>query len=78
MAPTTPGGNRTEARFSPVRERGRGPRAALQPFGNPRAVMGANRRHENSNLVVTAKGDGAIASMYLLLIDISTRPATIA
>jgi hypothetical protein len=35
---------------------------------------GAARRHWNSNLVVTPTEQGAAGSIYLLLLDISTRP----
>lgn len=35
---------------------------------------GASRRHWNSNLVITPSEDGATGSVYLLLLDISTRP----
>ncbi len=37
---------------------------------------GANRRHLNSNLAFVPTSDGASGSCYLLLLDISTRPAT--
>jgi bifunctional aromatase (cyclase/dehydratase) len=40
---------------------------------------GANRRHWNSNLVVTPAADGnATGSVYLMLIDIGVRPPVIA
>ena len=39
---------------------------------------GANRRHLNSNMVLTATADGANASIYLLLLNVGVRPATIA
>ena len=39
---------------------------------------GANRRHLNSNMVLTPTGDGANASIYLLLLNVGVRPATIA
>jgi len=36
---------------------------------------GANRRHWNSNLVITPTNEGANGSVYLLLLDIGVRPA---
>jgi len=36
---------------------------------------GANRRHLNSNLVITPTPDGARASVYLLLLNVGVRPA---
>jgi bifunctional aromatase (cyclase/dehydratase) len=39
---------------------------------------GANRRHWNSNLVINAAPDGAAGSVYLELLDVGVRPATIA
>ena len=36
---------------------------------------GANRRHWNSNLVITPTAEGANGSVYLLLLDIGVRPA---
>jgi len=36
---------------------------------------GANRRHWNSNLVITPTPEGANGSVYLQLLDIGTRPA---
>jgi hypothetical protein len=39
---------------------------------------GAQRRHWNSNLAYTATNDGARGSAYLILLDISVRPAAIA
>ena len=35
---------------------------------------GADRRHWNSNLVITPSDEGAAGSIYLLLMDISTKP----
>jgi bifunctional aromatase (cyclase/dehydratase) len=35
---------------------------------------GAERRHWNSNLLITPTGEGASGSVYLLLLDISARP----
>ncbi|MFN7981939.1 MAG: nuclear transport factor 2 family protein [Vicinamibacterales bacterium] len=35
---------------------------------------GAERRHWNSNLVITPSEDGATGSVYLLLLDIGVRP----
>src|SRR4029453_6114428 len=39
---------------------------------------GANRRHLNSNMVLTPTADGANGSIYLLLLNVGVRPATIA
>ena len=39
---------------------------------------GANRRHVNSNLVITPSAGGATGTTYLVLLDVSARPATIA
>jgi hypothetical protein len=39
---------------------------------------GANRRHWNSNLHITGTPEGAQGSVYLMLIDVGTRPASIA
>src|SRR5262245_17419264 len=39
---------------------------------------GANRRHLNSNMVLTPTPDGANGSIYLLLLNVAVRPATIA
>jgi actinorhodin biosynthesis protein ActVIA len=39
---------------------------------------GANRRHLNSNMVLTATSDGAKGAIYLQLLNIGVRPATIA
>lgn len=39
---------------------------------------GANRRHLNSNLVLTPTADGANASIYLLLLNVGVRPSVIA
>jgi hypothetical protein len=35
---------------------------------------GANRRHWNSNLVITPTADGASGSVYLILLDIGVKP----
>jgi hypothetical protein len=40
--------------------------------------VGANRRHLNSNMVLTPTAEGANASIYLLLLNVGVRPATIA
>src|SRR5262249_32590529 len=37
---------------------------------------GANRRHLNSNMVLTPTPDGANGSIYLLLLNVAARPAT--
>jgi SnoaL-like domain len=39
---------------------------------------GANRRHWNSNLRLMGTPEGAEGSVYLMLLDVSTRPASIA
>src|SRR5215467_3408266 len=39
---------------------------------------GANRRHLNSNMVLTPTSDGAKGAIYLLLLNVGVRPATIA
>jgi SnoaL-like domain len=39
---------------------------------------GANRRHLNSNMVLTPTADGAKGAIYLLLLNVGVRPATIA
>jgi ketosteroid isomerase-like protein len=41
-------------------------------------MNGADRRHWNSNLVLTPTGEGASGSVLLMLLDVSTRPAKIA
>jgi hypothetical protein len=41
-------------------------------------MKGANMRHWNSNLLITATPDGASGSVYLLLVDVSVRPPVIA
>jgi hypothetical protein len=39
---------------------------------------GANRRHVNSNLMLTPAADGVKGTTYLVLLNIAARPATIA
>ena len=39
---------------------------------------GANRRHLNSNMALTPTADGANGAIYLLLLNVGVRPATIA
>lgn len=39
---------------------------------------GANRRHWNSNLRIVGTPEGASGSVYLMLLDVSTKPASIA
>jgi hypothetical protein len=39
---------------------------------------GANRRHWNSNLVITPAANGASGSVYLMLMNIGVRPAAVA
>lgn len=41
-------------------------------------MNGANRRHWNTNLRIVPTAEGASASVHLMLLDISTRPAAIA
>jgi SnoaL-like domain len=38
---------------------------------------GANRRHWNSNLAIAQTADGASGSVYLILLNVGVRPATI-
>jgi hypothetical protein len=38
---------------------------------------GANRRHWNTNLLLSGDGRNATGSVYLMLLDLSTKPATI-
>lgn len=38
---------------------------------------GANRRHWNTNLVITPTADGASGTVYLFLMDVGVRPPTI-
>ena len=39
---------------------------------------GANRRHWNTNLMITPSAEGANGSVYLMLIDVGQRPPVIA
>ncbi len=41
-------------------------------------MNGGNRRHWNSNLSITGSSEGASGAVYLMLLDVSARPATIA
>jgi ketosteroid isomerase-like protein len=41
-------------------------------------MNGGNRRHWNTNLVITPTPDGASGSVYLMLLDVSVRPPVIA
>jgi hypothetical protein len=41
-------------------------------------LNGANRRHWNSNLLISGDGNNATGSVYLLLLDIGSKPAGIA
>jgi hypothetical protein len=41
-------------------------------------LNGANRRHWNSNLLIAGDGKNATGSVYLMLLDISTKPVSIA
>lgn len=38
---------------------------------------GANRRHWNSNLQIAPTADGASGTVYLMLVDVTTKPMTI-
>ena len=40
-------------------------------------MNGGNRRHWNTNLVITPTPDGANGSVYLMLLDVSVRPPVI-
>ena len=54
----------------------RGHDALVQFIHNWRDKLnGANRRHWNTNLVITPAPGGASGSVYLLLLDIGVRPA---
>jgi uncharacterized protein (TIGR02246 family) len=51
---------------------------ALQGFVNTqRAGRGPSQRHFSADLVITATADGATATVSTLLIDLSTKPASI-
>jgi hypothetical protein len=51
---------------------------ALVEFVNKwHAGMGARKRHWNSNLVITGDGKEAKGTVYLLLIDVGTKPPSI-
>jgi hypothetical protein len=41
-------------------------------------LNGANRRHWNTNLLISGDGKTATGSVYLMLLDISTKPVSIA
>lgn len=40
--------------------------------------QGGTRRHWNSNLVITASPEGAAGRVYLMLVDVGTKPPSIA
>jgi hypothetical protein len=40
-------------------------------------LNGANRRHWNTNLLISGNGRTANGSVYLMLLDVSTKPASI-
>ena len=40
-------------------------------------MNGANRRHWNTNLVITPTAEGASGSVYLMLLDVGVRPPAI-
>lgn len=53
-------------------------REALVGFVNTwKSNGGLNRRHWNSNLTVTATPQGARGSVYLMLMDVSVKPAAV-
>lgn len=55
-----------------------GKEALVTFVGNWREKMGgANRRHWNSNLQVAPSADGATGTVYLMLVDVSTKPLTV-
>ena len=41
-------------------------------------MNGANRRHWNSNLIITPAPEGATGSVYLMLLDVGVKPPVIA
>ena len=41
-------------------------------------MKGGDRRHWNTNLLITPTAEGANGSVYLLLVDVSVRPPAIA
>jgi ketosteroid isomerase-like protein len=41
-------------------------------------LNGANRRHWNTNLLISGDGKTATGSVYLMLLDVSTKPVSIA
>jgi hypothetical protein len=47
-------------------------------LGFAKGYTGTNRRHWNTNLVITPTHDGAKGSVYLFMMDVSTRPPSIA
>jgi hypothetical protein len=52
-------------------------REALIGFVNNWKANGTSRRHWNSNLTVTASGQGAKGSVYLMLLDVGVKPAAV-
>jgi len=53
-------------------------REALMNFARTYAKNGGlNRRHWNTNLVVTPTPDGANGSVYLFLLDVTTKPPSV-
>ena len=52
---------------------------ALEGFINQwrEKMNGANRRHWNTNLRIVGSPEGANASVYLMLVDVSTKPISI-
>jgi hypothetical protein len=46
-------------------------------LGFARGYTGTNRRHWNTNLVITPSPEGAKGSVYLFLLDVSTKPPSI-
>jgi hypothetical protein len=41
-------------------------------------LNGASRRHWNTNLLISGEGKNATGSVYLMLLDVSTKPVSIA
>jgi hypothetical protein len=52
-------------------------REALIGFVNTWKANGLTRRHWNTNLVLTGTGQGATGSVYLMLMDVGVKPATV-
>jgi hypothetical protein len=52
-------------------------REALIGFINNWKVNGVNRRHWNSNLTISGTNQSATGSVYLMLLDVSVKPAAV-